>query len=139
MGIFVRNCKETDCERVLAYLQKNGLMLNQEDPLATVMWFNDNAIVCVIESEGNIVGAAIGRRHSVDDFSQWTHDNNGDVLFVRELAADSHEVAYAIYRLFLKQCLENGYSLPNVIRFQRNDDKERKNRIFPIMQFFRKF
>lgn len=139
MGIYLKEQHNKDARIIADYFIGRGLLKDEREPVELVDWYIKNAIVHVVVEDGKIIGAVLARRHSVDNFDRWEHDDNGDVLFVKDLAIESHEVVYAMYRKFISDCLSSGQNFPNVIRFQRDGDSRRRNRVMPIIGFFNKF
>ena len=138
MGIYIKDSFDNDIQEEVEFLIDSCLMESVENPFEYVKWFYENALIYSARADGKVVAVVLARRHAVDDFSPWAHDENGDVLWISELAATSHEAIFHIYKQFISDCLSNGFSFPNVIMFNREKTVKRVH-ASPIIKFMQKF
>lgn len=138
MGIYIKEPRSEESQKLTEYLLDMGLLKGEKNPFNVVDWYVENAIALVVRDVNNdkIVAGVLARRHPVDCFAKHFHDDNGDVLFVAELASDSHEAVYLLYKQFLTNCIDNGNTIPNVIMFNRQKRKEKKLTVAPAIGLF---
>lgn len=128
--------KEEIVPAATRYLIERGLLggMSPSEAQELVSWYNTNAFLRVVRKDDKIAGVCLARRHEKDNWNSYRHIPNGDVLTIRDFAADSIEASVRMYELFLRECLASGCGFPNVIAFNRRGEIK----IHPVIGFMQK-